>query len=178
MIPLVVAVAAIGLRRWWRGRRRVARADRGVADAVPELVELLVLLVRAGLTPVLAVRELASQPPPPFGPALGRVVARLDQGDRFGDAIGALVDELGAPLDPLVAVLVQAERSGEPLGPILDRLADDARGDRRRRNEIAARRLPVQLSVPLVCCTLPAFVVLTIVPMLIGTFSSLRRLRP
>ena len=38
----------------------------------------------------------------------------------------------------------------------------------------AARRLPVSLLFPLVLTTLPAFVILTIVPLLVGSFRMLR----
>jgi pilus assembly protein TadC len=51
-----------------------------------------------------------------------------------------------------------------PLAPTLARLAADARHDRRRQAEAAARALPVRLSFPLVLCLLPAFVLLGIVP--------------
>jgi len=59
-------------------------------------------------------------------------------------------------------VLAGAERYGTPLLPALDRLALDARLDRRRRAEEAARRVPVKLLFPLVLCVLPAFGLLTV----------------
>ena len=51
------------------------------------------------------------------------------------------------------------------MGTVLSRLADDARRQRRHDLEAAVRRLPVRLSFPLVCCSLPAFVLLTVVPL-------------
>src|SRR3712207_6889914 len=48
----------------------------------------------------------------------------------------------------------------------LDRLAFEVRADRRRRAEEAARRVPVKLLFPLVLCTLPAFALLTMAPLL------------
>ena len=53
-------------------------------------------------------------------------------------------------------------------------MADEARQHRRRGAEAAARELPVRLSFPLVLCTLPAFVLVAIVPLLVGALSSLR----
>lgn len=178
VILFVAAFAAFVIRRWWRSRRAAASVLRTADRSVPDLVELLVVLVRSGLTPTLAIRELHRWCPDPLRPGVERTIARLDAGERFGEALGSLTETHGVAIEPLVALLVQADRYGDPLEPILDRLATDARDDRRRASELRARRLPVQLSVPLVCCTLPAFVVLTIVPMLFGTFSSFAELSP
>jgi tight adherence protein C len=69
---------------------------------------------------------------------------------------------------------VASERYGAPLADALVTLAADARADRRRRAEEAARRVPVQLLFPLVLCVLPAFVLLTLAPLLAGALGSLR----
>ncbi|CAB4576271.1 unannotated protein [freshwater metagenome] len=74
----------------------------------------------------------------------------------------------------LVSAVAAAERWGLPLAPTVDRIADDARLHRRRLAEAEARRLPVRLAVPLVCCTLPSFVCIAIGPLLVGALSSLR----
>ena len=50
----------------------------------------------------------------------------------------------------------------------------EARAERRRQAEIAARRVPVRLLGPLVVCVLPAFVLVALVPTLVGTLDSLR----
>jgi pilus assembly protein TadC len=73
-----------------------------------------------------------------------------------------------------VGVLRSALVDGERLAPGLAGLAADARDLRRRRAEEAAARLPVRLLLPLVCCSLPAVAVLTIVPILAGALRGLR----
>jgi tight adherence protein C len=52
-------------------------------------------------------------------------------------------------------------------------IADASRHQRRQRADAAARRLPIKLSFPLVLCVLPAFIVLTVVPAIIGAFRTL-----
>jgi len=47
------------------------------------------------------------------------------------------------------------------------------RRDRRRKAEEAARRIPVKLLFPLVGCTLPAFALLTVAPLIAGAVRSL-----
>jgi len=49
------------------------------------------------------------------------------------------------------------------------------RRQRRHELEAAVRRLPVRLTFPLACCSLPAFVVLTVVPL---TAAGLHQLGP
>ena len=53
------------------------------------------------------------------------------------------------------------------------RAADEAHRRRRVRAQEAARRVPVLMLFPLVFCVLPAFCLLTVVPLLVGTISDL-----
>ena len=80
---------------------------------------------------------------------------------------------VGEAARPLVQVLVDSSAHGAPITTSLDRLGDEARAVRRRAAAQRARRLPVLLLFPLVLCILPAFVLLTVVPLLVGTFSGL-----
>jgi len=156
-------------------RRNAERRARAELDAlVPELIELILVGIHAGLTPASAVLRLGTAAPEPLVPALRSVEERVRSGDRFADAFTELARRAGHPYQPLVGAIALAERTGDPIGPVLDRLADDARRHRRRLADASSRELPVRLSVPLVCCTLPGFVLLTIAPVLAGALSSLR----
>ena len=108
-------------------------------------------------------------------PALVAAVERTRRGERFGDALGELA-AVGGGADvghPLRALLRSAADDGADLVAGLDRLAADARDLRRRRAEEAARRIPVRLLLPLVACSLPAFALLTIVPIVAGALRAL-----
>jgi Flp pilus assembly protein TadB len=170
---VVVAAGAFVWRRWQRLRRR-RQARRAMEEAVPDLIDLLVVTVRAGFTPALAFELLADLAAAPLREGIVDVVRHRHAGERFADALAALPARCGPALEPLSASLARVERYGEPLAPVLERLADEARDRRRHAAEAAARVLPVRLCFPLVCCTLPAFVLLAIVPLLGGAFSSLR----
>lgn len=158
-------------------RRIVARAgvDRDPVSAQQaDVIDLFVLALGAGLNVRLGLAAVASHAPPSWADALGAVVERVERGQRVADALETLVDALGDPARPLVRVLAGAERYGTPLLPALDRLAFDARLDRRRRAEEAARRVPVKLLFPLVLCVLPAFGLLTVTPLLASALGALR----
>ena len=90
------------------------------------------------------------------------------------DSLETVAVSLGPGVRPLVTVLVAAERDGAALVPALERASDEARRGRRVEAEEAARRVPVLMLFPLVLCVLPAFAVLTVVPVLVGTLSDLQ----
>jgi tight adherence protein C len=170
---LLTAAGAVVTTRRALGVVRQRRARLEVERATPDAIELFILLVHAGLTPVRAVRELASAAPEPTRAGFASVVHRLDRGEPFSDALLALPERLGPAMVPLIDLVASADRHGSPLGPMLESLAHEARSTRRRQHEADARRLPVRLSFPLVACTLPSFVLLAIAPALIAALSSI-----
>ncbi|MBI5088319.1 MAG: type II secretion system F family protein [Actinobacteria bacterium] len=157
-------------RRPLRGRRR----ERLLDTVYPDALDLFVVTVQAGRLPHDALSSIEPQVHPIIGAAIRDVDHRVRAGERFADALDALVDALGTRALSLVATIALAERTGLAVTPMIDRIADDARLHRRRRAEAAARELPVRLALPLVLCTLPSFVLVAIAPLLIGALSSLR----
>jgi tight adherence protein C len=172
--PLVIVIAAgaallvrtLGPIR--ADRRRRAEIER----AFPDAVDLLVLSVRAGLTPFQAVCELAGSDDA-VGTAFAEVVRRTERGQPFADALAALPERLGDAAGPVADTIATSERHGLALGPALDQLTAETRSTRRRLDQADARKLPVRLSFPLVTCTLPSFVLLAIAPAVIAALSSL-----
>ncbi len=173
--PAGLAVAAVvwalpGLAERRRCRQRQAELLRHL----PEVCDLLVLAVGAGLTVPLAVAAVARRAPGPLGPALARAVGDANLGRRLADALDEVPAQVGDEARPLIGALVASERYGAPLLDGLVRLSNELRHDRRRRAEEAARRVPVKLLFPLVFCTLPAFALLTVAPLLAGALRALR----
>ena len=175
---LPVAAVPAGLVAWslpvLRSRRAHRRRLAAIAIDVPDVVDLLVLAVGAGLTVRLAVAAVARRSPGPLGAELARAGHDADLGRRLADALDDIPERAGEATRPLVAALIASERYGAPLGPSLERLAHEVRADRRRRAEEAARKVPVKLLFPLVSCTLPAFGLLTVAPLIASAVRSLR----
>lgn len=161
--------ASAGLVATWTQRHH----RRRIAARLPDAVELLVMAVQSGSPPSRAVHDVAALVDESVRPGFDAVVHRLERGRRLADAITALPEMLGPAAAPVADAITAADRYGTPLGPVLDGLASDARDDRRRHAEARARRLPVRLSFPLVVCTLPSFVLLAIVPALLGALAGL-----
>ncbi len=154
-------------------RRRRAAEERSLVATLPEVVDLFVLAASAGLTLALGVPAVARRSPEPLASALGRADRQAAAGRPLADCLDEVVGQLGDAVRPLVGVLVAGERYGTPTLERLLTLADEVRADRRRRAEEAARRVPVTLLFPLVLCILPAFGLLTVAPLLAGSFRSL-----
>ncbi len=166
--PLVTGLALVVAAAWWSGRRRRHRSrqvDRARSD-LPALVDLLAIVVASGGNLHQAVATAARGVP-----GLGWVLA--DHADDPVAALAAVDDLVGLPGLRLAPPIAAASDQGAPLSPVLQRLADDARSVRRRRAEAAARRAPVRSLAPLLLLTLPAFVLLTVAPLLASGLRSL-----
>ncbi|WP_049347155.1 type II secretion system F family protein [Rothia mucilaginosa] len=131
------------------------------------VLELLAAQLRAGLAPLAALGTLAealnSRP-------LHTVCQRLQMGSGWGSAwSGSAAGTFGELRD----ALAPAYTGGAPSTALLLSLADAHRLSERRASERAAGKLSVALVVPLGLCSLPAFICLGIVPILISLLPTL-----
>lgn len=162
------ASAPAGSRHARQGRRD-RQAQRAVESDLPAAVDLLHVAVSAGHSLHGAVAAVARSGNGPVSEAFADVDQRFRHGGALVDELERLPARLGPSVRPLSTTLVVAASSGAPLGPTLQRLADAERRRLRRRTEERVRRLPVLLLAPLVGLVLPAFVLLTVVPVALTT---------
>lgn len=131
------------------------------------VLELLAAQLRAGLAPLAALGALAealnNRP-------LHTVCQRLQMGSGWGSAwSGSAAGTFGELRDALAPTYT----GGAPSTALLLSLADAHRLSERRAAERAAGKLSVALVVPLGLCSLPAFICLGIVPILISLLPTL-----
>lgn len=172
LVTLIVISAAIAARRF-RPIRTARRRRRRIEHDLPAAMDLLVLSVRAGLTPYQGFDQIGPTISGPVGEAFEEVKRRTERGQPFADALDAMSELLGTRAGGLADVIATSDRHGLPLGPTLDQLVVEVRAARQRLDQAEARKLPVRLAFPLVVCTLPSFVLLAIVPAVIAALSSL-----
>jgi len=177
--PLLVVsplIAAAGFRLPDLLLARAARRRRMLADQVlPELLDLLAAASRAGLGAQVAVRRAAASLDGPLGDELRTFLRAVDLGARWRDELGGLADRLDLPdLRRAVHAMTRTEALGSSLTETLGELAEDVRDERRSRAAELARKAPVKMLFPLVFMVLPAFLLLTVVPVLISTLRSIR----
>ena len=131
------------------------------------VLELLAAQLRAGLAPLAALGTLAEAL---NSRHLHAVCQRLQMGSGWGSAwSGSAAGTFGELRD----ALAPAYTGGAPSTALLLSLADAHRLSERRAAERAAGKLSVALVVPLGLCSLPAFICLGIVPILISLLPTL-----
>mgnify|MGYP003338599682 CR=1 FL=1 len=111
--------------------------------------------------------------PDDIGALYAAVVESQRRGHRLAEALPELVTAFGPIAVPFTEAIIAAELDGLPLAPVVERVSADVRAERVRLHDIAVRRLPVRLTLPLVAFTLPAFALLTVAPMVLTAVQGL-----
>lgn len=178
LLPLAPPVALVLPAAAWLHRRHrslaaTKRSQGAVRRALPDVVDLLALTTSAGLSLSLAHPLLAVRVDAPVADALGAAAAEAAAGRPRADALLDALTPLGPGAARVGHALADHLRYGTPLAPALERLGAELRLERRREAEQAARRVPVRLLGPLVACVLPAFALLTVVPLLAASLRAL-----
>jgi tight adherence protein C len=110
----------------------------------------------------------------PLREELGAVLREMDLGVPWREALDRLAARTDVPaLRRVVAALGRSQRLGAGIGATLRTVAQDVRLERQARAEDAARRAPVKMLFPLVFLVLPAFLLLTVGPVVLATIRSL-----
>ena len=152
---LVLVVLA---RRWIR---RLLRAAEPPPPTIGLALDLLAVAAGGGGSPEAAA---------------ALVVAKLEQAGLASVAStagGAVPSDASAADAEVLGGLVHLSRAaGAPLGELARAAAAEARAVARAEARETAERLAVRLMLPLGACILPAFLLLGVVPMLIGLLSS------
>lgn len=150
-----------------------ARARRAELERdLPLAVHLLGACLEAGAAPSSAVRSVADALPGAVSEELRTIVGRLDLG-MDPVAVWRAVAADG-PLAPLGRALARAHETGASVTAAVQRLSADLRASAGARTAARARTVEVRAAAPLGGCFLPAFLLLGVVPMAVGIFSSLR----
>ena len=151
------------------GRRKAREA---VQRELPGLVRLLSAGLRGGASTPAALRAACSALPGAAADALLPVARRLDLGVEPESAWSA-VSEV-RPCAALGRALARAEKSGGSVVTAVERLAEDLERSSRSEVEQRARSVGVKAALPLGVCLLPAFLLLGVVPMVVGLLGSLQ----
>jgi len=174
-VPLLLPVSLLASRLPDLLVSRLARQSLRKADReVPMLLDLLAVATSAGLPPQLAFRRAVDAAEGPLAEELRPVLNATALGGRWRDELRATSARLGLPdLQQLVGVLTRSETLGTSLVEEIPRLASDVREARSATATERARAAPVKMLFPLVFLILPAFLLLTVVPVLVTTVRSI-----
>jgi tight adherence protein C len=156
--------------------RRKARQLRNIMDSqIPQLLDLLAAASSAGLSGQLSLRRAVDALGGPLAGALREVLDAVDLGARWREELAGAAERLQlSDLRRTVAVLSRTETLGASLADSTAELAASVRSARRAAVTERARTAPVKMLFPLVFLVLPAFLLLTVVPVLLTTVQSIR----
>jgi pilus assembly protein TadC len=155
--------------------RAARRRRRAVEDGIPQLLDLLAASSSGGLSAQLALHRSVEALGGPLAEELGSTLREVELGERWRDALGSAADRIGShDLRRAVSTLVRSETLGTSLAEATRELAATVRETRRLATTERARTAPVKMLFPLVFLVLPAFLLLTVVPVLLTTLESIR----
>jgi tight adherence protein C len=139
--------------------------------ALPEVLDLLMVCVEAGMGFDAAVGCVTEQPEArrsPLHQELLRMHLEVRAGRRREEALQAVGERAGVEdLKAVVGAFIQTDRLGTSLGKTLRVHAESARLKRRRRAEERAYLAPLKMVFPTVLFLLPVFFIVVLVPALL-----------
>jgi tight adherence protein C len=167
-VVIVVIFAAVGLMGPGiyldrRSATRIAKIDY----EIPELVDLLVTTVEAGVGFLAALQLAARRVREPLGQELRVTLREQGMGLTLDEALRNLGSRTNsANLRMFVQAVLQGETLGVSIGKILRDLAVDMRKRRRQMAEERAQKAPIKLLFPLIILILPAMFIVLLGPAL------------
>ena len=173
-LPLGAAVAAaVPAILRWRRARTARRAQQRRAEELRGVVALLELSLSSGVSLRRGFAEVVPWSVGELHDALSGALVDAESEGSLADRLDELASGRCPELRGLCRIVAAAERDGAPAGTGLATLAAELRSAHRHELEQRARRLPVTLLLPLIVGVLPAFVLLSIVPMLATALANL-----
>ena len=178
-ISLFLAVLGFFLPDFWL-RNRIKARQREITHTLPDVLDLLMVCVEAGMGFDAAVARVAEQPEGRHNP-LHQEMLRMHLEVRAGrpraEALRAFGERTGTDeIKSMVTAFVQTEKLGTPLGKTLRVHADSARVKRRHRAEERAHLAPLKMLFPTVFFLMPSFFLVTMAPSLLGLMRLLKAL--
>jgi tight adherence protein C len=155
--------------------RRKAEARMYQIDYdMPELIDLLVVTVEAGLGLTASLDMAASRITGPLGEELRISLQEQRMGLTSLQTLENMVNRCPTPaVRSFVRAMIQGERLGVSVGQILRSLALEMRKRRRAAAEEKAQKAPLKILFPLIFMIFPAMFVVILGPAIIGIVDAL-----
>jgi tight adherence protein C len=146
-------------------QRKIDERRQTMLRALPDVLDLLVISVEAGLGFDSALSRVVSTVPGPLSEEFFRMLQETRVGVSRRDAMRHLMDR--TDLDELrsfILAMIQAEAFGVTISRVLRVQADEMRVKRRQRAQEKAFAAPVKLVFPLVFCIFPSLFIVLLGP--------------
>ena len=158
-------------------RHRTSARRQEILNGFPDALDLLLVCVEAGLgleSAFSRVGEEMTQSHPLLAQQFGAAVLELRAGRSHEDALRRMAERSGSEdIRGFATLLVQSTKLGSSIAQTLRIYSTEMRERRRLRAEEKAHRLPVLLSVPLVCFMLPSMIGVLLLPAVLRVMRTL-----
>lgn len=177
LYSVILALLGLFLPDLWL-RNRIQARQREIDHALPDVLDLLMVCVEAGMGFDAAVVRVAEDPEKRKSP-LHQEMLRMHLEVRAGrpreEALHALGERTGVgEVKAVVGAFVQTERLGTSLGKTLRVHAEASRVKRRHRAEERAHLAPLKMIFPTVFFIFPAFFVVSMAPAVLALLDLLK----
>ncbi|MEL7209328.1 MAG: type II secretion system F family protein, partial [Actinomycetota bacterium] len=149
--------------------RAVETRQKAVQKSLPDVLDLLVISVEAGLGFEQAVDRVIENVPGELSDEFARVLGETQAGSSRSDALRSMQERVDTPeVRSFVLAMIQADTFGVSIGRVLRAQADEMRIKRRQLAQEKAQKAPVKMMIPMVLCIFPALFVVVLGPAMIN----------
>lgn len=154
-----------------KARHRIETIDR----ALPDLIDLMCVMIEAGLSFPAAMRLSADQFGPPLTDELRLALQEQTMGLSISEALAHMAERADTPaVKAFVRAMSQGDRMGISMGQIMRSLSHEMRSRRRASAEERAQKTPVKMLFPLVFLIFPSLFIVLMTPAVINLIHNLK----
>ncbi|NBO17963.1 MAG: type II secretion system F family protein [Proteobacteria bacterium] len=151
------------------------KRQQALLQAFPEVLDLILVCIESGLGLDAALNRVCKEMRSMYPDIISELDRTRLELTMLGDRVVAL-QNLGeradiVPFKTLVSALIQTEKFGTSLVDTLRVLAEEMRTTRLFSAEQKAARIPVLITLPLIICILPAFIMIIVAPPMVKVMS-------